>query len=185
VRRFLPYLTALLLGAALAVAVGCGGRSNLIPPSEASNIKAQLAQIKSDVDAGNCTGLTDKLKRVHDDATNLPGTVDRRLRSRINEGVKRLQETAPGDCDMAAAAQTQTQTTETQPTETQTTETQTETTTTTTTPPPETTTTTPPATTTEPVPPTDTTTQPPATPPDQGTPPADNGGTPGGQVQVP
>jgi hypothetical protein len=182
VRRVLPYLTALLLGAALAVAVGCADRSNLIPPSDASNIKAQLAQIKSDVDAGNCAGLTDKLKRVHDDATNLPGTVDRRLRSRINEGVKRLQETAPGDCDTAAAAQTATQTTETQPTETQTTETQTQTTTTT--PPPETTTT-PPATTTEPVPPTDTTTQPPATTPDPGTPPPDNGGTPGGQVPVP
>jgi hypothetical protein len=174
VRRVLPYLTALLLGVAVALAIGCADRSKLIAPSDATGLKAQLAQIKADVDAGNCTGLAAKLQRVHDDATQLPSGIDRRLRRRINEGVKALQNTAPRDCDAAAAAQTVTQPTETQPTETQTqtTETQTQTTET---QPPATTPTTP--TTTEPVPPPDTTPQPPTTT-DQATPPADNGGTP-------
>jgi outer membrane biosynthesis protein TonB len=181
-RRLLPHLLALALGVAVAVAVGCGDRSNLIPSGTASSLKAQLAQIKADVDAGNCAGLADKLRRVHDDAANLPGTVDRRLRIRINDGIQALKKSAPGDCATAAAAQTATQTTETQPPETTTTTetpTQTETQ-----PPPETTTT--PPTTTEPVPPTDTTTEPAPTTPDGTVPPADNGGTPpAGEVRVP
>jgi cell division septation protein DedD len=178
----LPYLLALILGAAAAVAVGCGDRSNLIPSSTASSLKAQLAQIKADVDAGNCTGLSDKLQRVHDDATQLPNSVDRRLRMRINDGIQALQQTAPGDCASVAAAQTDTQTTETVAPETTTTEPPA--TTPTEAVPPETTTTEPPAT-TEPVPPADTTTEPPATT-EPGTPPADNGGTPpGAEVLVP
>ncbi|HMJ33570.1 MAG TPA: hypothetical protein VK501_06610 [Baekduia sp.] len=180
-RRLLPHLVALVLGVAAAVAVGCGDRSNLIPPSDASSLKAQLAQIKADVDAGDCTGLGDKLQRVHDDATSLSSKVDRRLRSRINDGIQALQQTAPTDCETAAAAQTDTQPTDTQPPEPTTTETQP---TTTETVPPETTTTAPPPTTTETVPP-DTTTQPPTTTSDT-PPPADNGGTPpAAEVPVP
>jgi hypothetical protein len=178
VRRALPHTIALLLGVLAALAVGCGSRSNLIPGGDATNLKAQLAQIKQDVEAGSCDGLEDRIRRVHDDAVALPSKVDKRLRSRINDGIQALENTAGTDCRAAKAAQTQTQTqtTETVPTDTQTQPT--ETTTTPTTPQP--TTTEPPATTTEP--PTTVTT--PTTPSDTGTPapPADNGGTPGGSV---
>jgi cell division septation protein DedD len=172
VRRLLPPLLALVLGVAAAVAVGCGDRSNLIPPTTASSLKDQLAQIKADVDAGACDGLDAQLRRVHDEATSLDGKVDRRLRIRINDGIAALQKTAATDCASAAAAQTDTQPTETQPpVTTQETPTQTETQT----QPPETTTA--PPTTTETVPPTDTTTEPPTTT-GEIVPPADNGGTP-------
>jgi hypothetical protein len=181
VRRLVPYVIALILGVAAAVAVGCGDRSKLIPPSQASNIKAQLAQIKADVDAGRCTGLTDKLRRLHADAASLGPPVDRSLRSRINDGVRALEQTAPDDCATAAASQPDTTTTDTTPTDTTPTETvPTDTTPTETTPPP--TTTEPPTTTTEPAVPPETTPTPP-TATDPNAPPADNGGTPGdGQV---
>jgi cell division septation protein DedD len=171
VRRLLAPFLALVLGVAAAVGVGCGDRSNLIPPTTASSLKDQLAQIKADVDAGACDGLDAQLRRVHDDATSLDGKVDRRLRIRINDGIAALQKTAATDCAAAAAAQTDTQPTDTEPPATETTPTQTETAT----QPPETTTA--PPTTTETVPPTDTTTEPPTTT-GEIVPPADNGGTP-------
>jgi hypothetical protein len=179
VRRPLPYLVALILGVAAAVAVGCGDRSNLIPSSDAAALKAQLSQIKADVDAGNCTGLDGKLQQVHDDATNLPGKIDRGLRSRINDGVQALQQTAPDDCALAAkTAQTETQPppTQTETVPTTPTETQTETQTTPTVPTDTDTTTSTVPTTSTPAP-SDAT---PAPTPDPGTPtPPDTGGTPG------
>jgi hypothetical protein len=179
VRAALPPMIALLLGVLAALAVGCGSRSNLIPSGDATNLKAQLAQIKQDVAAGNCSGLETAIQQVHDDAAALPSQVDKRLRSRINDGIQALENTAGTDCRAAKAAQTatqtQTQTTETTPTVTQTQPSETTTTPTTTQP---TDTTTAP-TTTEP-----TTTATTPTTPDSGTPspPADNGGTPGGSV---
>jgi hypothetical protein len=186
VRAPFPHFLALLCGFALSVAVatGCGAdRSNLIPSQRAQDLVGQLDAIKAQIDSGNCDGLTTKVDAFHNDATSLTKPVDSRLRKRINEGVKSLQQHALDDCQAAAAAKTQTTdttTTETTPTETvptttTTTPTTTETTPTDTTP----TTTTPP---TETTPPTDTTTTPPTDTTTQ--PPSDNGGTPG-QGQLP
>jgi hypothetical protein len=159
-----PYLIALLCGFLVAVAVGCGAdRSHLIPGQRASDLTRQLDDIKSSIDAGQCDGLSAKITRFHDDATNLPNSVDRRLRRRINDGVGSLQAHAVDDCEAAAAAKTQTQTTDTTPTETQTETVPTDTTTTTV----------PTDTTTTPAPPTDTTTA----PTDTTTVPGDGGGT--------
>jgi hypothetical protein len=177
VRRLAPYLAALVLGLATALAIGCGAdRSNLVPDRSAQTIKAQLAQIKQDIADGSCDGLSGKIDAVLRDAENLPGGVDKGLRSRINDGIRGLKSTAPEDC--AAATQTDTQPTDTQPTDTAPPETTTQETTTqetTTTPPP--TTTTPPATTGVPAP-----TEPPATTDTE--PGADNGGT-SGEVPAP
>jgi hypothetical protein len=172
-----PHLVALLCGFLAAVAIGCGGDdANLIPSQRAADLTGQLDAIKSAVDDGQCDGLSAKVARFKADAASLPPNVDKRLRSRINDGAASLQQHAVDDCQATAEAQTPTQTTDTTtdttPTETTPTETTpTETTPTTTTPttPTETTpTTTTPTTTT---PPADTTTT-----PDAGT---DNGGTPG------
>jgi len=170
-----PHLVALLCGFLAAAAIGCGAEgSHLIPADDASSLNSQLAEIKSQIDAGRCDGLADKVKAFHDDATSLDASVDKRLRTRLRQGANSLQAHAVPDCE-AARAKTQTQTTdtttETTPAETVPTDT------TTTTAPPETTTTPPPETTT--TPPADTTTTPPAdttTTPSAGT---DNGGTPG------
>jgi hypothetical protein len=125
-RAPIPHLLALVCGFALAVAVatGCGGdRSNLIPQQRASDLVGQLDDIKSQIDAGDCSGLATKVDTFHDDATSLTKPVDSRLRKRINDGVKSLQAHAVDDCQAAAEAKTQTQTTDTTATETQTTET--------------------------------------------------------------
>jgi hypothetical protein len=170
-----PHLVALLCGFLAAAAIGCGAdRSNLIPGDDASSLKNQLAEIKSQIDAGECDGLADKVKAFHDDATSLDPSVDKRLRTRLRQGANSLEEHALQDCQ-AAKAQTQTQTTdtttETTPAETVPTDT------TTTTAPPETTTTPPAETTT--TPPADTTTTPPADTTTIPPPSEDNGGTPG------
>lgn len=177
----LPHLLALLCGFAVALAVGCGDRSNLIPAGRASELTQQLSDLQASIDAGQCDGLPGRVQAFHDDAADLGGAVDKRLRARINDGAASLEEHAVSDCEAAAAEarrQTETTTTETTPQETQTntttTETQTQTTTTETTP----STVTPPPTTT-PATPTTETPAPPAEPaPSDGGAPSDgNGGT--------
>jgi hypothetical protein len=160
----LPHLlAALLCGFAAALALGCGDRSNLIPPSRAAELQQQLTDLQASIAAGECDGLSGRVQAFHNDAADLGGAVDKRLRARINDGAASLQEHASSDCQAAAAAaaqQTETTTTETTPQETETdtttTETQTQPTTTETTP----STVTPPQTTT----PTTPTTETPATP---------------------
>jgi hypothetical protein len=155
---------------AAALVVGCSDRSNLIPPQSASSLKDSLAQVRAAADAGDCTRAQTALDQTIAQAGRLPSTVDRRLRQRINEGLRTLRDTVPRDC---AANRTQPATTDTTPTTTETTPTDTTPTDTTPTTPTDTTPTTPTDTTpstTEPAPPTTDTT------------PADttaNGGTPG------
>lgn len=132
----LPHLLALLCGFAAALAVGCGDRSNLIPTSRASELTQQLSDLQASISAGKCDGLSGRVQAFHDDAADLGGTVDKRLRARINDGAASLQEHAVSDCQAAAdaAQQTETQPSDTTPEETQTdtttTETQTQTVTT-------------------------------------------------------
>jgi hypothetical protein len=155
-------------GVLASVAIGCGAdRSNLIPGQRASDLTGQLDDIKADIDAGACDGLSAKVDRFHDDATGLPNTVDARLRRRINDGVQSLQAHALNDCRAAADSKSRTETTDTT----------TETTPTETTPADTGTTTEPPADTVT-IPPTATD---PGPDPGDGT---DNGGTPG-EEQLP
>jgi hypothetical protein len=183
----LPHLLALLCGFAAALAIGCGDRSNLIPSSRSAELQQQLTDLQASIAAGECDGLSGRVQAFHDDAADLGGAVDKRLRARINDGAASLQEHASSDCQAAAdaaAQQTETTTTETTPQETQTdtttTETQTQTTTTETTP----STVTPPQTTTPTTPTTETPAEP--TPSDGGEPSAGTGGTsPDGGDQAP
>jgi hypothetical protein len=186
----LPHLLALLCGFAAALAIGCGDRSNLIPSSRASELTQQLSDLQASIDAGRCDGLSGRVTAFRNDAADLGGAVDRRLRARINDGAASLKEHAVSDCQATAAAarkQTETQPTQTQtdtvPTDTTTTETQTDTVSTQTTPSAAT----PPQTTTPTTPTTATPTTPDQTGPgDGGTPSAGTGGTsPDGGDQSP
>ncbi|HEX5927181.1 MAG TPA: hypothetical protein VFY45_25400 [Baekduia sp.] len=186
----LPHLLALLCGFAVALAVGCGDRSNLIPAGRASELTQQLSDLQASIAAGECDGLSGRVKAFHDDAADLGGAVDKRLRVRINQGAASLQEHAVSACEDAADAarqQTETQPSDTTPpdteTDTTTTQTQTQTVPTETTP----STATPPPTTTPTTPTTATPTTPDQTGPgDGGTPSAGNGGTsPDGGDQAP
>jgi hypothetical protein len=168
----LPHLlAALLCGFAAALALGCGDRSNLIPAGRSSELTQQLSDLQASIAAGECDGLSGRVTAFRNDAADLGGAVDRRLRERINDGAASLREHAVSDCQAAAdAARRQT---ETQPTDTTTTDTQTDTTATETQPQTVTTqttpsTATPPQTTTPTTPTTATPTTPDATAPGEG-----------------
>jgi hypothetical protein len=152
---------AFLLGVAAAALVACGGSNKkLLPAVSADRLKNDLADVSQALSQQDCAAANSAVQRLQADLQRVPGTVDRRLRQRLNEGATRLAGRVPSDCK--AAPQT---TTTTVPTTTTTTTTTTPTTTTPTTSTPTSTTTTPTSTTTTPT--TDTTTTGPS-----------NGGTP-------
>jgi hypothetical protein len=154
----LRFVVAGALGAAAPLLVACGsGGSKLIPVANAGPLQNDFNAIANAVAGGNCAAAQSALTRAQTDAANLPATVDRTLRDRIEKGLADLAATAPTEC--AKNSTTATQTTTAPTTNTQTTTTQTTTTappTTTTTPPTTTTTapttTTPTTTSTSPVP---------------------------------
>ena len=127
--RRLPRLAALLLGAAAAYLVACGGNDNLIPASDASRVENALNEVQADFRAGRCEEAEAAVAKAKGALLNLPGSVDSRLRDRLESGVAKLSEEIPATCGQA---QTQTQQTQTQTQETQTDTTTTDTDTTTT-----------------------------------------------------
>ncbi len=150
--RRLPYLLALLLGAAAALLVACGGGTKGgIPSASAGDLKSQIEDVQQAVEDGRCDDVPGQLRQVDDGIDDLPASVDDRLRERLRDAGEGLHRVALEECN---ERETQTQTTET--TETQTTAPPTQTT------PPETTTAPPETTTT---PPETTTVVPPVVPP--------------------
>jgi hypothetical protein len=127
--RLLPQLVALLLGAAAAYLVACGGDDNLIPASDASRVQNALNEVEADFRAGKCQAAEAAVARARGALLNLPGSVDSRLRERLRSGVAKLAEQVPATCGQT---QTQTQETQTQETKTDTNSTDTNTDTTTT-----------------------------------------------------
>jgi TolA-binding protein len=159
-RRVLPHVIALLLGAGAALLVACGGGGTKggIPAASAGELKDQLETVRRAVADKRCDDVSGELSQVDDDISSLPGTVDKRLRKSLGDAADLLRQTAKDECKVETT-QTQTQTVETE-TQTQPPETQTQTL------PPQTQTA-PPATTTTPptTQPPATTTTPPVTPP--------------------
>jgi hypothetical protein len=121
-RRLLPSLAALVLGAATAVLVACGGDGR-IPSGDASSLKSALNQVSVDYRAGHCTAAAQAVAKAQNELLNLPDSVDAKLRDRLQSGISNLRKQVPKTCDQA-----QTQTQETQPDTTTTDTTTTETT---------------------------------------------------------
>lgn len=131
--RLLPALAALVAGLTLALAIAaCGDedRSGLLPSSDAQTILDELDAVRARVDDGSCNALGTDLSQLRGALANLPATVDRKLRDRLQEGVDNLSEIAPDECRGTTV------TTEETPTPTPDTQTQTQTIETTTTPAP-------------------------------------------------
>jgi hypothetical protein len=108
-RRLLPSLAALVLGAATAVLVACGGDGR-IPSGDASSLKSALNQVSVDYRAGHCTAAAQAVAKAQNELLNLPDSVDAKLRDRLQSGISNLRQRVPATCD-----QTQTQPQETQP----------------------------------------------------------------------
>jgi hypothetical protein len=107
--RVLPPLAALLLGAATALLVACGGSDGRIPASNASSLTSALNQISSDYRAGHCVAAQRAVAKAQNAVLALPDTVDARLRQRLQSGIQNLAAKVPATC-----SPTQTQTQETQ-----------------------------------------------------------------------
>jgi hypothetical protein len=172
-RAPVPHLTALALGVAAALALGCGGRSHLIPPGDASSLKDDLAGVQQAVADGRCTTATEAFKHAVAVNERLPATVDLRLRKSLLRGLISLGAHVSKECLAARVPTVTTDTTPTTTTETIVTTATTETQTTATVQPTTPTATTP--TETTPTTPADTT---PVTPPDTGGDPGTGAATP-------
>ena len=107
--RVLPPLAALVLGAATAFLVACGGSDGRIPANDASSLTSALNQISSDYRAGHCVAAQRAVAKAQNAVLALPDTVDARLRQRLQSGIQNLAAKVPATC-----SQTQTQTQETQ-----------------------------------------------------------------------
>jgi hypothetical protein len=177
--RVLTFLAAAILGASASLLVACGDRSDLIPSSDASELRSALDQVAAATSAGDCSTAQRAVTRASSVLAGLPDGVDARLRARLRTGIANLRarvpvqcveqtDTTPAETQSTPAATTPTQT-QTTPTETTTTPTQTQTQTQTQTTPTQTTTTTTPT-------PTPTT---PSTTPGDGSATGDSGGTGG------
>lgn len=108
--RVLPPLAALVLGAATALLVACGGSDGRIPAGDASSLTSALSQISSDYRAGRCAAAQRAVIKAQNDVLALPDTVDARLRQRLQSGIQHIADRVPATC-----SQSQTQTQPTQP----------------------------------------------------------------------
>jgi hypothetical protein len=157
--RVFPLLLALVLGLACAGLVACGASSGgRLPQSTADQLQGAIQDVKAASDNRDCNGVRTGIAGAQRELERLGGGVDLKLRRRLREGVRTLQDRALTECAQPRTDVTSTtETVETTTPDTQTTETAPQTTTTTiptvTTPAP-----TEPTTTTEP--PTTTTTTP-------------------------
>jgi hypothetical protein len=118
----LPPLAALLLGAATALLVACGGSDGRIPASNASSLTSALNQISSDYRAGHCQSAQRDVAKAQNALLALPDTVDARLRQRLQSGIQNLAAKVPATCSQTQT-QTQQTTTDTTTTDTGTTDT--------------------------------------------------------------
>ena len=135
--RVLTFLAAAILGASASLLVACGDRSDLIPSSDASELRSALDQVAAATSAGDCSTAQRAVTRASSVLAGLPDGVDARLRARLRTGIANLRarvpvqcieqtDTTPAETQSTPAATTPTQT-QTTPTETTTTPTQTQT----------------------------------------------------------
>jgi len=114
--RLFPLLLALALGALCSIAVACGEeRTGLISASRAESIRDDLDAIDEAVRAGRCEATDGRLASLRKEVQDLPGSVDADLRRELRDGVTRLEEQAPEECEIGTKSTPTTPTTETEP----------------------------------------------------------------------
>jgi len=104
-------LSAPLLAFALATAMAlglsaCGGSdADLLPGDTAGEITANLDQVQSLVDEGECVGAADAAQEVSAEVAALGG-VDKKLKQALQEGATRLNEVV-ANCEEAPEEETE------------------------------------------------------------------------------
>jgi hypothetical protein len=112
--RLPALLLALALGALCAFAVSCGEeRTGLISASRADSLREDLDAIDEAVRAGRCEAAKGRLASLRKEVQDLPGSVDADLRRELRDGVTRLEEQAPDECELGTETTETTETTQT------------------------------------------------------------------------
>ena len=101
VSRLRHLVAAALLGLLATSAMACGEeerRTGLLGQSRAQDIKDGLADVQEAVGDGSCTRVEEELDGLRRQLEGLPQSTDAELRSRLEEGVERLEQQAPQEC---------------------------------------------------------------------------------------
>jgi hypothetical protein len=89
-----PILLALILAAASAVVIGCGGSNGPSPSlsgQEAAVLKSKIDEIKANVDVGSCLVAADKTDDLIADVQDLPSSVNSDVRQALSNGANNLK----------------------------------------------------------------------------------------------
>jgi hypothetical protein len=93
---------SLLLGTALAAALfltACGGSNpKLIPSDRAQALKDQVDRVAQHVSDQDCTGAQTSLRQARNRVSELPRTVDRKLKDNLNQWLDQIGSRIPQDC---------------------------------------------------------------------------------------
>jgi hypothetical protein len=92
----------LLLGLALAAALllpACGSSNpKLIPQDRAQTLKDTVDQISQHTSDKDCSGAKSSLTRARNEVSELPRSVDRRLKTNLNQWLDHVGGRIPQDC---------------------------------------------------------------------------------------
>jgi outer membrane biosynthesis protein TonB len=102
-------LLALALGAVAAMALaacGSGGSAKLLPGDTAKEISANLDQVKTLANEGECVGAEDAAQQVSAQIDALGG-VDKQLKQALREGATRLNEVVESCVETEAPEETE------------------------------------------------------------------------------
>ena len=97
-----PLVAAALLGLLTTFAAACGEeeqRTGLLGQARAQKIKDGLADVQEGVRDGSCTRVDQELRGLRTQLADLPQSTDAELRERLEQGVSRLEEQAPAECE--------------------------------------------------------------------------------------
>jgi uncharacterized membrane protein YgcG len=127
------------LGFAVSCLAACGGGAGLLSPDQANTLNAQLDQVSSAVNSGNCGAAASQSQTFNNSVAALPQTVNSTVRANLIQGASTVGELAVRNCHTTTTPTTPTATATTTTATTSPTTTQSTTATTTTSNPPPTT----------------------------------------------
>jgi hypothetical protein len=96
---------SLLLGTALAAALfltACGGSNpKLIPGDRAQALKDQVDRVAQHVSDQDCPGAQTSLRQARNRVSELPRSVDQKLKNNLNQWLDQIGSRIPDDCKAA------------------------------------------------------------------------------------
>jgi hypothetical protein len=106
--RFVTVLAALVLGGGSAWALTACGQDGggRIDPADAAAITTALQGAREAYAGGDCDRAAALADEARAAAVALPGSVDRELRARINDGFRALDDELRPDCEAAVTTET-------------------------------------------------------------------------------